>query len=92
MPVWENRERVQRDIGSMIDLPVFYEHLSARENLGLHQAYMQTNGNINGILKSRAYGHQMTNRFLLFLWNASEACHLPGRFCMNQSFCCWMNR
>lgn len=37
MPVWENRERVQRDIGSMIDLPVFYEHLSARENLGLHQ-------------------------------------------------------
>lgn len=51
MPVWENRERVQRDIGSMIDLPVFYEHLSARENLGLHQAYMQTNGNINGILK-----------------------------------------
>ena len=29
-----------RHIGSMIDAPVFYEHLSARENLNIHLAYM----------------------------------------------------
>lgn len=31
---------ILRHIGSMIDVPVFYEHLSARENLNIHLAYM----------------------------------------------------
>jgi len=28
------------DIGSLIDTPVFYEHLSARENMEIHLDYM----------------------------------------------------
>lgn len=31
---------ILRHIGSMIDVPVFYEHLSAKENLNIHLAYM----------------------------------------------------
>ena len=31
---------ILRHIGSMIDVPVFYEHLSASENLNIHLAYM----------------------------------------------------
>ena len=42
--VWENREGIQRDLGSMIEVPVFYESLSARENLALHLAYMGAEG------------------------------------------------
>ena len=37
-------------IGSMIERPVFYEHLNAVENLKMHLAYMQTSGNISEIL------------------------------------------
>ncbi|MBO1001214.1 ABC transporter ATP-binding protein [Pseudogracilibacillus auburnensis] len=31
---------ILKHIGSLIDMPVFYEHLSARENLEIHLAYM----------------------------------------------------
>lgn len=31
---------ILRHIGSMIDVPIFYEHLSAKENLNIHLAYM----------------------------------------------------
>lgn len=37
-------------IGSMIERPVFYEHLNAVENLKMHLAYMQRSGNISEIL------------------------------------------
>lgn len=36
----QNREEILRRTGNLIETPVFYEHLSARENLGLHLAYM----------------------------------------------------
>lgn len=42
--VTKDREKVLRVIGSMIEAPVFYEHLSAAENLKLHLDYMGTNG------------------------------------------------
>ncbi|MGE6631845.1 ABC transporter ATP-binding protein [Bacillus sp. NPDC077027] len=38
--VADQRERMLRKIGSLIETPVFYEHLSARENLSLHLAYL----------------------------------------------------
>ena len=47
---WENRESIQKDIGTLIDVPVFYEHLSAAENLKLQQAYQKTDTDIGGIL------------------------------------------
>lgn len=38
-------------IGSLIETPVFYEHLSARENLQLHLSYMgKDNGDIDAAL------------------------------------------
>lgn len=36
----ENKDGILRNIGSMIEVPVFYEHLSAAENLDLHLSYM----------------------------------------------------
>lgn len=48
---WENRESIQKDIGTLIDVPVFYEHLSAAENLKLQQAYQKSDTDIGGILE-----------------------------------------
>ncbi|WP_099469985.1 ABC transporter ATP-binding protein [Konateibacter massiliensis] len=42
--VTKDREKVLRSIGSLIEAPIFYEHLSAAENLTLHLAYMGTEG------------------------------------------------
>ena len=36
------KTEILKQIGSLIDAPVFYEHLSARENLEIHLAYMKT--------------------------------------------------
>lgn len=57
MPVWENREKVQRYIGSLIEVPVFYEHLSAKDNLELHLAYMGMQGDISRVLNAVGLGH-----------------------------------
>lgn len=40
----ENRERMLSQIGSLIEEPVFYEHLTARKNLEIHLAYMGNYG------------------------------------------------
>ncbi|NLZ46858.1 MAG: ATP-binding cassette domain-containing protein [Clostridiales bacterium] len=43
---------ILRKTGSLIETPIFYEHISARENLKLHLNYMKaTNGNIEEALK-----------------------------------------
>lgn len=36
----ENRTAILSSIGSLIEVPVFYEHLSAQENLKIHLSYM----------------------------------------------------
>jgi ABC-2 type transport system ATP-binding protein len=36
----ESREEILRNVGSLIEVPAFYDHLSARENLEIHLAYM----------------------------------------------------
>lgn len=51
MPVWSNKEKIQRYLGSLIESPVFYEHLSARENLMLHLSYMDKSGDIEKMLE-----------------------------------------
>lgn len=40
----ENREKTLREIGCLIEAPVFYEHLTATENLQIHLEYMGTSG------------------------------------------------
>lgn len=48
---WEHREKIRSRIGSLIETPIFYEHLSARENLEIHMAYMGQNRDITGALE-----------------------------------------
>lgn len=50
MSAWENKEQIQRYLGSLIEVPVFYEHLSARENLKMHMEYMDIQADIEGML------------------------------------------
>ena len=40
----KERDKMLARIGSLIEAPVFYEHLSARKNLELHLSYMGTAG------------------------------------------------
>lgn len=40
----KNRDKMLSQIGSLIETPIFYEHLSARKNLKIHLAYM---GNVS---------------------------------------------
>lgn len=35
---------ILKQVGSLIEMPIFYDHLSARENLELHLAYMDAEG------------------------------------------------
>ncbi|PLR65998.1 ABC transporter ATP-binding protein [Bacillus sp. UMB0893] len=36
----ENKNKILKSIGSIIEIPVFYDHLTASENLELHLSYM----------------------------------------------------
>lgn len=48
-----NRKEILKNIGSLIEVPVFYEHLSAAENLEMHLSYMGVeNGNIPETLEA----------------------------------------
>ena len=40
----KERDKMLARIGSLIEAPVYYEHLSARKNLELHLSYMDTAG------------------------------------------------
>ncbi len=44
MNVLTHRNEILKNVGSMIEVPVFYEHLSATENLEIHLAYMDIEG------------------------------------------------
>lgn len=52
MDVTEKRDLILKNIGTLIEVPVFYEHLSAAENLRFHMAYMNAEGfEISKVLK-----------------------------------------
>lgn len=44
MDVVEQRDEVLRSVGSLIEVPIFYDHLTAVSNLEIHLAYMNTKG------------------------------------------------
>lgn len=44
MDISKNNLEVLRRTGSLIETPIFYEHLSARDNLQLYLDYMEMNG------------------------------------------------
>lgn len=45
MDIISQRYRILSEIGTLIETPIFYEHLSAIENLEMHLAYMGKNNN-----------------------------------------------
>lgn len=47
---WYERDKVLKNIGVMIETPVFYEHLTAFENIQIHLEYMGVQTDINQIL------------------------------------------
>lgn len=48
---WSNRSYVLKNLGLLIEMPYFYEHLSAKENLAIHLEYMNVKGDINSTLE-----------------------------------------
>lgn len=50
LEVEENRSTVLAQLGILIETPVFYDHLSAAENLELHLAYMGREGDVPAAL------------------------------------------
>lgn len=45
-----NKEIIQKEIGSLIETPIFYEELSARKNLEIHLKYMEATGDVKKAL------------------------------------------
>lgn len=53
MDIVSQRNSILSDIGTLIETPIFYEHLSATENLEIHLAYMsKDNGDIAEVLST----------------------------------------
>lgn len=48
---WEQRQDVLQGIGTLIETPIFYEHLSAQENLCIHLSYMSINADVQKALE-----------------------------------------
>jgi ABC-2 type transport system ATP-binding protein len=51
LDIVKSRTAIQRKIGTMIDVPVFYEDLSAVDNLELHLAYMGKTADVGKTLE-----------------------------------------
>lgn len=47
---WKQRDKVLQNIGSLIEVPYFYEHLSASQNLYIHLEYMGVSADIDKVL------------------------------------------
>ncbi|MFJ7730828.1 ABC transporter ATP-binding protein [Lysinibacillus sp. NPDC097231] len=48
---WKQRDKVLSNIGSLIEVPYFYEHLSASQNLSIHLEYMGVSADISKVLR-----------------------------------------
>lgn len=62
------RSEILKRTGSIIEVPVFYDHLSARENLEIHLSYMGTSGDIESTLELvglKASNNQPVSKFSL---------------------------
>ena len=47
---WNEHDKVLKNLGILIETPVFYEHLTAFENLSIHLEYMDIKADIDNIL------------------------------------------
>lgn len=48
---WYEREKILKNIGIMIETPIFYKHLTALENIQIHLEYMGIQENVDKIFK-----------------------------------------
>ncbi len=48
---WYERDKILKNIGIMIETPIFYEHLTSLENIQIHLEYMGIQSNIDKIFK-----------------------------------------
>lgn len=49
---WNDRDKVLKNLGIMIETPVFYDHLTAYDNLKIHLDYLGIEANIPELFKS----------------------------------------
>ncbi len=49
---WNEPDKVLKNLGVMIETPVFYEHLTAHENLKIHLEYLNANTDIEKTLNA----------------------------------------
>lgn len=49
---WNERDKILKRLGLIIETPVFYEHLSAHQNLKLHLDYLNKSSDIEELLDS----------------------------------------
>lgn len=64
----KHHDDILRNIGLSIETPVFYEHLSAKENLKIHLAYMNTEADIPKVLSMVGLGeidHRPVSKYSL---------------------------
>jgi ABC-2 type transport system ATP-binding protein len=66
--VAQNREDVLTKIGSIIEVPMFYEHLSASENLRIHLAYLgiESGADTEGALERVGLSHTGSQKVSTF--------------------------
>jgi len=68
MDVISCRNEILKIVGSIIEVPVFYEHLSAHDNLEIHLSYMNVTGDISSTLDMvglKATNNQPVSKFSL---------------------------
>lgn len=53
---WAQRDQVLGNIGSLIEIPYFYEHLNAAQNLSIHLRYMGIDADISKALERVGLG------------------------------------
>lgn len=53
---WSQRDEALSNLGSLIELPCFYEHLTAAHNLSIHLAYMGVEADVEKYLKRVGLG------------------------------------
>lgn len=83
----KNNLEILRRTGSMIETPIFYEHLSAMDNLQLHLDYMEVKEadimETQKWLDSRMLGLGL---FLHFRLECEGGWRLQGQLCISRSF------
>lgn len=68
MDVVDYRNEILKSVGSIIEVPVFYEHLSAHDNLEIHLSYMNAIGDISSTLEMvglKSTNNQPVSKFSL---------------------------